>query len=278
MTDEVHEALGKHVAAVVFISAGVILLAALGIHALSGRCDGTLSILINAAAHRSWFVDRIVVFLSENPLVKGFPALAIFFYAWFQPGRTSEGAQLSKKHQILLYTLFILPFAIVLARVLAGISPYRVRPIDNPDLHLRIAYAFDPASLPHWSSFLSDHAVFFFTLATGVALACRRAGILLFLHALIIIVLPRLYLGIHYPSDLLSGAALGCAIGYLANWPGLRSLVASPGIRLHQYSAPIFYAVLFYIAAETAVLYDHLLNAAIHISQLVHSIVHHVKH
>jgi undecaprenyl-diphosphatase len=278
-TKDFQDASSKRIVAVVIGAAALIAFITFVVHnRLFFWGDHSLATFFNLPAQRSWAADRLMLFISDSVLIKSFPAVAVLFYAWSQSKGALPSGALSEKRKVLLYILCIMPFAIVLARVLAKLSPFRIRPVQNLDLHLRLAYSFDPLDLPHWSSFLSDHAVFFFALATGVALVNRRAGLFLYLHTLIIIVLPRLYLGIHYPSDLLSGAAFGFAFGYLANWSALRSLVAFPGARLYQYSQGVFYAAFFYVSAETGSLYEHLIAVAVHAAQAVQGILHHFKH
>jgi undecaprenyl-diphosphatase len=71
-------------------------------------------------------------------------------------------------------------------------------------------------------SFPSGHAAFFFALATAVTLfnkkvhpeRSRRTGIWLFVGAFLIS-LARIYAGVHYPSDILAGAAVGVFSGWL---------------------------------------------------------------
>jgi hypothetical protein len=60
--------------------------------------------------------------------------------------------------------------------------------------------------LSGWSSFPSDHACLFFALATGLCLISPVIGGLALLHASLIVSLPRIYLGLHYPTDVLAGA------------------------------------------------------------------------
>ncbi|MBU2037474.1 phosphatase PAP2 family protein [Patescibacteria group bacterium] len=64
-------------------------------------------------------------------------------------------------------------------------------------------------------SFPSGHAAFFFALAMAVYLSNRRAGQWLF-GAAILISLARVYVGVHYPLDILAGAVVGLLAGWLA--------------------------------------------------------------
>jgi membrane-associated phospholipid phosphatase len=74
------------------------------------------------------------------------------------------------------------------------------------------------ASAPSSLSFPSAHATA--SLAAATALGRVRPRARLPLYALAgAMCLTRPYLGMHYPSDVLAGAALGLAIG--AAWPGL---------------------------------------------------------
>ena len=198
-------------------------------------------------------MDRIVIFISSNSLVGGALVLAVFYFVWFE--EAPDNRQTPRKRDILLSTLLLGIPAVLMARVLVWNLPYRMRPIFSPELHLRQAYGFDPSSLLAWSSFPSDHAVLFFTLATGVSFANRKAGFLLYLHAIFFVSLSRIFLGIHYPSDILAGAVLGCGFGYLASWPSVQSLVRQPAARSQTFSAGLFHAGFFYLAYETANLY-----------------------
>ncbi|HSF02278.1 MAG TPA: phosphatase PAP2 family protein [Solirubrobacterales bacterium] len=75
------------------------------------------------------------------------------------------------------------------------------------------------AAAPSELSFPSAHATSSLAAATAMGRVAPRSR--LPLHGLAgAICLTRPYLGMHYPSDVLGGAALGVAIGRL--WPGLR--------------------------------------------------------
>jgi undecaprenyl-diphosphatase len=236
--------------------------------------DSSLLMFFNSFAHRSWLLDRFVNFLSGNELAKGLPAVAVLLFAWFQLADTESSMELTEKRLILLHTLIIAIPTVLTARLLAWGLPFRDRPIHVATLHLRMAYTLNSDTLLNWSSFPSDHAALFFALATGVILVHRNAGLLLYAHSILAISLPRIYLGIHYPSDILAGALLGIGFGYSAAFPALRCLVARPASRLIYLSPGFFYAVFFFLLHETAELYEPLRIATIEILHVVKLYLH----
>lgn len=66
-------------------------------------------------------------------------------------------------------------------------------------------------------SFPSGHAAFFFALSTVVFLYNRRWGVWFF-AASALIGLARIAAGVHYPTDILGGAALGTLVGWGVHW------------------------------------------------------------
>jgi undecaprenyl-diphosphatase len=89
----------------------------------------------------------------------------------------------------------------------------RARPFvaDPHGVHLFSGHAADPG-------FPSDHATAAFAIATAIVLRKRGWG-LLALAAATVLSIGRVALGVHYPSDVLAGAALG-ALAALALWAG----------------------------------------------------------
>lgn len=66
-------------------------------------------------------------------------------------------------------------------------------------------------------SFPSGHTTASFSLATTIALNIPRLSIVVFFLA-IIIGLSRIYLGVHYPTDVLAGVLVGLAIPILTHF------------------------------------------------------------
>lgn len=85
----------------------------------------------------------------------------------------------------------------------------RTRPfLFDPSIELLIAP-------PHEFSFPSGHTLASFECAVAVFCYRRKGGVVALLFA-VLIAFSRLYLQVHYPTDVLCGAILGSLIGYLA--------------------------------------------------------------
>jgi undecaprenyl-diphosphatase len=83
----------------------------------------------------------------------------------------------------------------------------------------------------------SNHALNFFATATFIMLAVRIRswGITLYVIALLVGI-SRIYLGKHYPSQVLAGAMIGCLLGYLAAWLGIKYLAFMQRVHIYQQS------------------------------------------
>ncbi len=63
-------------------------------------------------------------------------------------------------------------------------------------------------------SFPSGHSAFFFAMTTAIYLYNKKWSIWFFVAA-VLMNISRIIAGVHYPSDILSGAIVGIAVGYI---------------------------------------------------------------
>jgi hypothetical protein len=64
------------------------------------------------------------------------------------------------------------------------------------------------------------------------------------------VVLARIFLGIHYPSDVVVGAAIGIATSVAVNRETVRTRLAAPVLAWEARYPPYFYGLFFVALAE----------------------------
>jgi undecaprenyl-diphosphatase len=108
--------------------------------------------------------------------------------------------------------------ALAIAKVLSEIVD-RARPfvVEPHGVHLFTAHAADPG-------FPSDHATGAFAVAMAIYLRNRAWGALALVAAAVLAV-GRVAIGVHFPSDVLAGAVLGCAVALVLFVRPLRSRI-----------------------------------------------------
>jgi undecaprenyl-diphosphatase len=217
--------------------------------------DASITLFLNQFVGRSWLADRFMYFLSNEHLVKGGVSLALFWSLWFLPGDRREE---NRRRLVLLLGSCLV--ALTISRLFQVALPFRHRPIYTPELGLTISSALPPHVLEGWSSFPSDHAALFFALATGIYLLSPILGWLAAAHAIVIVSLPRLYLGMHFATDLMAGAAIGIATTYLICGGHDRTGFGLMAVRWEQHAPAIFYPALFLITFEFARLFEDVRN------------------
>lgn len=195
-----------------------------------------------------------MVIVSESNLLKGGVVMALLWWAWFREPR--DGTDRDTSREIILATIAGSLVAITLSRFLVASLPFRPRPLVDPALHFLHPYSVSEGGT--WtkeSAFPSDHATLFFELAAGLFLASPRLGTVGFCLVGVFICLPRIYLGLHSPTDILGGALLGIGIAWLASRRPVRGAVARVCLSWMRRQPGTFYAALFLVSYQIATLF-----------------------
>jgi undecaprenyl-diphosphatase len=151
--------------------------------------------------------------------------------------------------------------AVIVARTISFVVPFRVRPMFDPAvIHPRYSIPIT-ANLESWSGFPSDTASFFVALAFGTCYLFRRLAIPIMVYVAGWICLPRMYLGIHYASDIVAGAAIGVAtVWVLLSNKWFQSSIVGRIVLFEKTSAHWFYAIAFLVSFEMASLFTDIRN------------------
>lgn len=228
----------------------------------------------NALAGRSWLFDNLVSLVIYNDLIKAAIIGACFFAVWFKKGTPEE---VQKVRKILLTALIASVFVLATTKTLSHMI-FLPRPIlQSQKLYylkgeslveyqrIPVRVPLDEQSEQKYRKFLegnfdssdlgtlpSDHAGFFITLALGIWLASRRAGLLALAWTIFIILPSKMIAGQHTPLDVLAGAAI--AIAWLAlclflarrKFPGLLiDKAAQLTLRYSALSSALIFIVVF---------------------------------
>ena len=183
---------------------------------------------LNQFAGVSGTFDRLVSNAVHVHLLKGGVVMAVLWWLWFR----GAGPDQERTRQRLILTMAGGIAGVAIARTLAALLPMRLRPIHEPGIEFVLPLGMEATVLDGWSSFPSDHAVLFFALATGFWFVSRVAGAVTLAYAAVIICLPRIYLGLHYPTDILAGALVGIAVASAVQWLPLANRGAGTVLKL----------------------------------------------
>lgn len=201
--------------------------------------DRAILLFLNQFSQRSGEFDKFVDMLFGNVLLEGGFITALLWWAWFRKRETAE-----RDRGLVICGIVMTMLALFVTRVAALPFPFRSRPRFVEALHFRPPIGSGNYDMLNWSSFPSDHAALYFCLATILFFISRKAGVIAGLHAFFVVCLTRIYLGIHYPTDILVGALFGIGSACLALHPGIRQAITRPTLRWMDASPKTFYPFL----------------------------------
>ena len=202
-------------------------------------------------------LDRIASYEEGTYLLKGALVSAAYWGMWFVPNPQRR----LMNRQTIVAALAGTIVAIIAARALANMLPFRPRPMYVPgiDYHAPTSATYD---MEDWSSFPSDTACLWLALTFGLFRMSKPLGAVLMAYSVAWMCLVRIYFGIHYPSDLVAGAAIGIACVWgadrllMARSNALGRPVMDRVLSFEQRAPHIFYSVSFLFLYEVTCIFN----------------------
>lgn len=217
---------------------------------------------VNSLATKSYTFDYLFTEFLMLPSTRALPMVVLIAYYWFaEPDRNA--------HRMVIGRGAVGAFlALVITRVVQNVSPHRARPLHDPTVGFVVPREGSIDTLREWSSFPSDTAAFGFALAMIVFFCNRRLGALALVWAGLVCGFTRIYVGFHYPFDVLVGSLVGVAsVWACVRWPVYEPLARRLAEPVQRYPA-IYGTMLFLIAYEFATAFEDIRRFAV----MVHAI------
>lgn len=242
------------------ISLAILLISGAAVLFTQDGFDRAVTVGLNHFNRVSFLFDAVCHGISENTASSGLIFAALLWYCWF------SSPDLRSRHNTLIGTVAS-AVASLLSRVTQLMFPNRARPFQDASLHLTLPFTVNQDSLRHVaSSFPSDHAALYFALAATLYSVNRKVGYYAVALALLLSVI-RMYLGFHYFTDTIGGAALGVlCVCLMQSFRATRRTSA-----MCQAPSPAFYAVAFCVTYSIATMFADVRVIA---SQLAHLLRH----
>ena len=167
--------------------------------------DASVTQWINSLSGQSALFDSIMIMVSAYgvPLM----VLAVAAQWWAKSDRTCTRHTLVASGLSFLIGLGVNQIILLLV--------HRIRPYDAGVTHLLIEHSADP-------SFPSDHATATFAIAATFLLHGLAKRGVWFLAAAALVTFSRVYIGTHYASDVLGGAATGILAAVIVRYAYIR--------------------------------------------------------
>jgi undecaprenyl-diphosphatase len=160
--------------------------------------------VIYGFSHQSTVLDYLGIFFAEY---SQYVLALIFLILIFYPKQD----RVRNRSMVVMATLSAL-----VARLI--IKPFILLFYSEPRPFMVLHYVrplISTSASENFQSFPSGHALFFFALATTVYLFNKKWGLFYLISALLIGV-ARVYVGIHWPFDIIAGMFIGIITGWLS--------------------------------------------------------------
>jgi undecaprenyl-diphosphatase len=151
-----------------------------------------------------WF-DRVMEYVGEYGLL--FAMVLLVLWCWWTGRRRTDPEEAASSAAALVWAPLAAGVAVLVNVPIRGFVE-RPRPfLEHQGLEVLVSGKTD-------YSFVSDHATITMAMAVGLFVANRRFG-LVGIGLALLEGFCRVYMGVHYPTDVIGGFALGTAVALL---------------------------------------------------------------
>jgi membrane-associated phospholipid phosphatase len=210
------------------------------------QADRAIALAANQFAGLDILLDRSVHDVLVTALPSGGVFVAALCWIWFEADGTGSHAH---RRDVVTALLAVMVVAVAVF-LLKALLPYRVRPLNTPDLGLRVAFGVDPASVSALGAFPSGHAAIFFALCVPLWMRSRWLGAAAAAWASLTVCLPLLYRGEHWLTDIVAGAVIGVSLMLLLCRCIATTAVPDRVLRFSASHPPVFYVLAWLLALE----------------------------
>ncbi|HVD98804.1 MAG TPA: phosphatase PAP2 family protein [Cytophagaceae bacterium] len=168
-----------------------------------------IKMLLAVNSHHTAFLDSLMLFVTNRLAWIPLYILLVIFLIW-------------KKKKASILILFFIILTVVSTDLFASslMKPLfqRLRPCHNPEVNTMLYMLKDACGGKY--GFVSSHASNTFGLVTFLVLLLKKEypWIILFYLWAALVSLSRVYLGVHYPFDILGGAIVGVGLAFFYFW------------------------------------------------------------
>jgi undecaprenyl-diphosphatase len=195
--------------------------------------------------------NDFVILLSDNDLLKGGIIVAV---CWCIGFAKSENLLRNRKG---IFTTVLFSFvALFFTRIIVHVATFRPRPFLNKSLTLATPENLNILAFSRESSFPSDHATLFMALSYGIWKINKKVGIGAIFYTILFILIPRMYLGLHYPTDIVLGSLIGIVMVEMGFRFHLSEKLDPYLFQFADKKPALFFPLLFLISYQIADLFE----------------------